>query len=357
MFCFGQLMPLQSSYRNNWQVVNPAAIDRAFFFNVEDRAPNGSLWTLNARNQWTQLGAFLGKAPSNILLSWEYWSQNISQYSGIRIGAQLQHHSFGAFSNTGLYVPLTYRALLDRDKLHSLFIGISPGVQLLQIDQNDLVFEQAGDPTISLAQKKLLLNLASVGVFYTKKWRKESFKTFYAGISIPPGISRDSLSGISFANHIKTTPIYFLSGSFFKLRRNTYLEPSVFVRYLNRIRYTSFDDGKVPVSADVNLRIHWGDGSEKSHPAWVGLGWGTNKMVSTEVGFHLPGSPKIRLNLIGMWVLSGSLEQRSGVELTLNLLNFAKVSNNERAQNPMDRLRKKIRGGVNGKPRHAYPPH
>lgn len=277
-----QFPSVTSYYRQNWQWVNPAAMDKWEFFLNRNNSTN--IFSGNFRRQWVwqNLGS---EAPQTWHVAWEYApSVNKSRENSIRVGAMAFGDEVGTTAALGLRGNFSYyfRVGGRKDFIH---IGLSGGVGRFYI-KDELTAQDEADPLVESAAigdfDRFYPDFA-LGIFYRKG------KIFYTGLSIPQIFTvfpNDGQSDIQ-----RVTPIYWVIGSFIEFggyspinrdNREFALEPSLWVRYASNTNFYSLAEKENLllswVSLSGDLRVYY------QGFLWFGAGYGTNQMASVEFG-------------------------------------------------------------------------
>lgn len=275
---FGQQTMLSNFHRYNWQLVNPAAVDRLQMFNQHQTLLNASV-----RQQW--LG-FEG-SPVNYYLSFEHmphinssfshrikWGFNVFKDQADQIG------SYGISGNFGYYIQLS-------SKQKFLHFAISPSLVQYQVNLDEIKFKQA--TVLAEDDYNRLYADFSFGVFY-RQISNRNKAGFYMGLSIPQSFAlrleqREEDSGIFAPERVRH--VYAIAGGF--IRPGKYspfrFEPSTWLRYVPGLNYsTSFSN--LPISMDANLRTYFLYDRGTNNSVWAGLGYGTNRNMKVEIGVN-----------------------------------------------------------------------
>lgn len=283
-----QQTPINSFYQMNWQTINPATIDRAYY--LHDGIPM-AIFTASYRQQWI---GFEG-APSNSFISAEFLPERQDVYSAVdkftKFGFSLLNDRFGAFTNWGVYGNYSYGFNVGNGQY--LHFGLSPGLIRSQI--NPLKIDPLSKTTDNLladyqSRSKLYFDL-SMGVFYRHIEDKD--RQFFCGLSVPQslavGLEKDSLHS-SFSPNNRFRHLNFLAGMFInptaQEMHGVLLEPSVLVKYAPLSSGSALIP-KLPITIDVNFRAYFELNKfvEKSKQSfWIGTGYSTNSNFNVELG-------------------------------------------------------------------------
>lgn len=264
---YAQTTPLVHFYHSNWQLVNPAAVDKAFIFN-EHRI-------LNLQGAYRQQWVGIEGSPTFSFLSLEHLPKqrkSARKSQRVKWGAMLLRDQTDALSNNGIYGNFAY--LIPFKKEQALHIGTTTGLVWHQLDRSQLNFVR---PESDIPVGDFNYLDINIGIFY------RHFRKFYIGISIPQTINLtfDNNSGVG--DNFMEQRVYNLQlGGFIRTTANRQpliLEPSLWIRYAPAFQFqTIFTNA--PISADVNLRIHY------KQQLWLGAGFGTNQLLNLEFGLN-----------------------------------------------------------------------
>jgi type IX secretion system PorP/SprF family membrane protein len=280
-----QQTPFTLFYRNNWQFVNPAAIDRAHYLTSNTKP---TVINVGSRAQWLGLDG----APLFYFASAEYCPERPQT---------LPHHKFGvtafgdqtdALGTYGFYGNYSYYFPLGYSRGKVLHIGISPGFIWSNLNTDKLRGEPGtnplNDPAVANNNQRGYFDFA-FGALYRNSDR------FYFGVSVPQTFS---LNIYQSGNNNNKAPLFktqriqhFNVHCGWFIRRGAYdlsasgeettwtLEPSVWVRITPGITYATLIPSN-PFSIDANFRAHY------RQKFWFGAGGGTNGIANLEAGFY-----------------------------------------------------------------------
>ncbi|MCB9317538.1 MAG: type IX secretion system membrane protein PorP/SprF [Lewinellaceae bacterium] len=274
-----QQTPYASFYRANWQMVNPAAIDRSYYLS---RHHNTLVFNSAFRQQWIGVDG----APRTYFASVEWCPEQESKYvPGMKLGGTLIRDRTDAISTTSFLANYGYFFHLGRSQGHVLHLGLSGRINQYHIDAEALRLKDNNDPVYQgiQAQPNYLYGDVALGMLYRVG------QYFYAGLSIPSALkvnmSRQSDS-LNIAREIRRhyfamTGGYIPFGPEDPTDRDKLLytfEPSFWMRYVPGVEYSTLFNG-APFSFDANLRVHY------RNQFWVGVGYGSNHNAQVETGF------------------------------------------------------------------------
>lgn len=286
-----QQTPYTSFYRNNWQSVNPAAIDRSYYLK---RFHNTTIINAGSRMQWIGLEG----APFNYFVSAEYCPELSNNESNSKFGFTAYGDKTDAISTYALYGNYSYFFTLPYRDGHILHFGISPGLLVYGVDASQLR-DQNGQPTTdptALENKQRIFADFALGMMY--RIRKE----FYFGLSIPQtfGLNLKKRNSKGIFETDRRQHINLQVGAFINRGQYDYglngptivLEPSAIVRIapgatFNTLFPTFFN-------LDANIRVHL-----MKYRVYGGLGGGTNGVLTAEAGFtrNLGEEAKIQIGM------------------------------------------------------------
>ena len=128
---FAQQMPLFSVYRDQWGVLNPAAVSNNYLLNKRTMSVSGA-W----HAQWWNMPV----SPRTQALSWEM----VAEEQNSVFGAHIVNDQTGAFSQTGAYARFAYRINMGNRTEQSLSIGLSAGAVQYRADLTEIEFPDPG---------------------------------------------------------------------------------------------------------------------------------------------------------------------------------------------------------------------
>lgn len=274
---FGQLSANYGIVQNNFQRINPAAVNHFATAYAADNASNH----LSAQYQLQQAAG--GTAAT--LFSGRY--EQINYDKNIHWGIGFESEQIHYHANNRLQ--LSYAYLIDkrpdrgRGKRAHFGLGIALTGAHEVTDLTQIRFDDDTDETLPVNSQ--LAAAVSFGGFYLKRSRAGSF---YSGLSI---IFSDG--GL---NNLASRHYYFLAGGMLHLSPEMFtLEYSAWCRYadrgnpLNNYLYTG------PVLVEGSARI-WASGlhtkQKKLSGFFAGAGFGSHKRVKVEAGIGLFSRPQ-----------------------------------------------------------------
>lgn len=266
-----QLTPYQSFFQYNWQIINPAAIDKSYIYDE----PREFIVSASYRKQWFGVA----NSPETYFVSVEHKSSGTKNRfsSGVKYGFQAYRDKADDLSHNGFYGNFSYYfPIASSGKF--IHIGTTVGFlwQQLNLNPNDFkVPEQSG---FELPSRNFFD--VNVGIFYRDK------RKFYAGISIPQLLSLDFNDGFAPSEERQTQKFYnLILGGF--IDSDTYdrfgngstwvIEPSIWLRYTPGLTFQSLINDR-PFSGDANLKFHY------NQTIWFGSGYSTNQFLNLEFG-------------------------------------------------------------------------
>lgn len=252
---FAQQTPLFSVYRDQWGVLNPAAVSNNYLLNKRTMSLSGA-W----HAQWWNMPV----SPRTQALSWEM----VAEEQNSVFGAHIVNDQTGAFSQTGAYARYAYRINLGNRTEQSLRIGLSAGVVQYRADLSEIEFPDPG--SIPNDNLNSIRPDFGVGVFY------QYADKYYAGLSVPQTLGflarfEQNEQAVS----VRRTPhIFGVIGGYFSTpwlgNSTSFVEPSMWVKYA--------PDG--PINLDLNLR------AQISELVWAGTGANVGFGVQPGVALH-----------------------------------------------------------------------
>lgn len=285
-----------SFYRNNWQSVNPAAIDRSYYLK---RYHNTTIVNAGSRLQWIGVEG----APLNYFVSAEYCPELDNNESNNKFGFTAYGDKTDAISTYGLYGNYSYFFSLPYKDGHILHFGISPGVVVYGVDQGKLRgLDSNGNPTAGGSDPAAADNKQRVFADFAFGMMYRIRKEFYFGISVPQtfGLNltqRDSISKGVFRTdrlqHLNLQIGGFINRGQFDYGINgptVVIEPSAIMRIAPGVTFNSLFPSFF--SMDANLRVHL-----MRQRVYGGVGASTNGTLSAEGGFTCNVGEEAKLQL------------------------------------------------------------
>ncbi|MCE7924546.1 MAG: type IX secretion system membrane protein PorP/SprF [Haliscomenobacteraceae bacterium CHB4] len=270
-----QQTPLSIFYRSNWQMINPAAIDRGLYL-----SRHHNTWMVNSafRQQWIGLEG----APRTYFVSFEYCPETGSTRAGHRIGGTVLRDQTDALSNTSLHANYSFFFPLPYKRGHIIHLGFTPGIVSSNLDLEKLRLRDQNDPVPYLYENRLFFDFA-FGAMY--RVRQE----FYLGLSVPQFVNiKLNQFDLDSARVFRKPHVYLHIGGFIQAgewdygdklpdQREWVIEPSAWIRYAPRGIYSTLIPS-FPLSLDASVRVY------RKRALWGGIGYGTNGMASVEFG-------------------------------------------------------------------------
>ncbi|HOY05388.1 MAG TPA: PorP/SprF family type IX secretion system membrane protein [Saprospiraceae bacterium] len=248
LFCFcavqllqAQQTPLFSVYRDQWSILNPAAISNNFLLNNRSMTLSGTWHT-----QWWGLP----ESPRTQLLNWEY----VADEKNSVFGAHVLNDQTGKIGQTGVYGRFAYRIKSGKRVVQSFTIGLSAGAVQYRARLSEIRFP---DPsTQPLGDDRAIRPDIGVGIFYQYSNR------YYAGLSVPQtfGLNTDFDAGKEDFTIRRIPHVYAVAGGYWSApwlgNETSFIEPSVWIKYAPNS----------PLNVDANLRC------QINELLWAGTG-------------------------------------------------------------------------------------
>lgn len=254
----GQQLPSLTLYREYQSFLNPAAVPHDYF-----REDYNAHVGVSYRAQWTRLTE---GAPVTGLLHGTYIGDQSN--TKLILGGSLVYDKAGALNYYG--VNGKFGVMFSEDPLYGGFsAALTLGFKQLRLQTEKLV---AQDITEILGNSQHFRTSSpdiGLGLFYHARLENED--NFYAGASMPQLFSIASLNNASKAN-IKAIPHYYGIAGYIKyLNDYSYIETSVWVKYVQNI----------PINADLNFKY------QLDQNLWLGVGMSSAKILHLEGGIVL----------------------------------------------------------------------
>ena len=251
-----QQAPLFTVYRDQWSILNPAAVSNNFLLNNRSMSLSGT-W----RTQWWGLS----ESPRTQLLNWEY----VADEQNSVFGAHALNDQTGKIGHTGVYGRSAYRIKSGKRVVQSLTIGLSAGAVQYRARLSEIEFP---DPmTQPLTDDRAIRPDIGVGVFYQYADR------YYAGISVPQtfGLSSQFMGGKEDFDIRRIPHVFAVAGGYWSApwlgNETSFIEPSVWLKYAPNS----------PLNVDMNLRC------QINELLWAGTGLNTGFGEQFSAALHI----------------------------------------------------------------------
>jgi type IX secretion system PorP/SprF family membrane protein len=251
-----QQTPIFTAYRDQWSLLNPAAISNNYLLNKRSMTLSAT-W----REQWWNVP----ESPQTQLLNWEYVQDDFNSVWGLA----LLNDRTGKFGQTGLYGRYAYRLEMGRRSTHALTIGLHAGVVQYRAKVSEIEFPSPGD--LLLSDQTSFRPDIGMGAFYHYSDK------YYAGISVPQTFGFFTpLRQENFEIGLRRIPhFYTVIGGYWDApwlgNTTSFIEPSLWLKF-------------VPggaINADVNLR------AQISELVWTGAGFNLSAGAFPGAALHV----------------------------------------------------------------------
>ena len=253
-YCYAQQLPLFTQYRENLNLLNPAASPTDFM--VQAYSPTYSMG-ISYRHQWAQLE----DAPRTMTARYDQLLKNFNML----VGATLFKDETGPTGLTGGYLRYAYRAHFNSNTY--LSIGVAAGLMQYRFRGDQGILRDPGD-VLGMSNNSTLVADVNLGVFFQSTFHNGD--AFYAGSSIPQLLSTQlTTPELENFSTFRQQHFYAVLGYYKYLGKRSndmFLEPSMWLRYVPN----------APVEIDMNLRF------QMSSLFWIGSGYS----VSLGENFH-----------------------------------------------------------------------
>ena len=250
-----QQTPLFSVYRDQWAVLNPAALSNNYLLNDRTMSLSGG-WHV----QWWNMP----QSPRTQTLAWEI----VEEEQNSVIGAHIVNDQTGKIGQTGLYARYAYRINLGRRTAQSLLIGLSAGAVQYRAKLSEIEFP---DPSAAPAENRQNIKPDfGIGAFYHYDDR------FYAGLSVPQAFGflstfENDEAAVSIR---RVAHIYAVAGGYWSApwlgNETSFIEPSVWLKYTPNSA----------LNVDLNVR------AQVSELVWAGTGANVGFGIQPGVALH-----------------------------------------------------------------------
>ena len=259
-----QQLPLFTQYREHSVLINPAALDADYI-----AFGNNVSFGTSYRKQWTSMP----NSPVTQVVRFNYLNDD-RRGVNIMVGGHLQNDQTGPTGLTGIYGRIA-GVISDDPDFGGFSVGLSFGAVQFRVDPTKVFFKDA-EETLGGDWLTKIFPDVGVGIFGYKMLDGGGFfdgDYLYGGVSIPQAFALN-LNFITPDGTFSTQRVrhYYANVGMYKyLSKQSFLEPSVWVRYA----------GGELFSADFNLRY------QMPGPLWIGAGYGWNNSLNLEAGLLL----------------------------------------------------------------------
>lgn len=294
MFTFhrlsGQQLPYYAVFRENWVLLNPAFLDH-FYLEDNDRT---AILNCSHREQWIGFEGAPRQSSvrlENILVNKRKARLNVPR---MKWGLGAENEKIGDFSRSGVLANYAY--IFNLSDLTTISTGFSTTFSNNVVSLNPVTFKdwQNDVAAQSLENINSWFGKMDVGIFikHKPKDRFSKIDNYYVGISAMQLASMDFPFESNILDRFKKPHFNFLAGLFIGEQAkggsySTYLEPSVWIRYLPGTTFKLFDI-VMPVSTDFSLRLF------VNEKIWIGSGFGTSGNLSIDTGYSFQKGRKKR---------------------------------------------------------------
>ncbi len=255
-----QQLPNFTIYRDQWNVINPAALSNNYIINELNFTVGGAY-----RRNWLNVN----DAPETQILNFEM----VLEDRNAVFGAHVINDRTGKLGQTGFYANYAYILDMGGRTDRALVIGLGAGLvqygaKLSEIDFPDL----ANRPSID---DNLMYPDFSLGAFFYEE------DQYYLGISVPQVFGLDTRFVAENGRYdVKRLPhVYAVAGKYFDSflgNSTSFLETSGWLRYVPN----------APISLDLNARL------QISELYWAGIG------IGGAFGQKLTGSARLETGFV-----------------------------------------------------------
>jgi len=250
-----QQTPLFSLYRDQWGVLNPAALSNNYLLNNRTMSVSGA-WHV----QWWNMP----QSPRTQTLAWEM----VRDEQNSVFGAHVLNDQTGEIGQTGVYGRYAYRLKMGRRVSQSLLIGLNAGAVQYRANLSKIQFP---DPSTAPTENPRSYKPDfGVGLFY------HYADKYYAGVSVPQtfGIRSDYTDNSDQFSIRRRPHIFAVFGGYWSTpwlgNETSFIEPSVWFKYAPNS----------PMNIDLNVR------AQISELIWVGTGANTGLGIDPSLTLH-----------------------------------------------------------------------
>jgi len=256
----GQQLPLYTQYRENAGLLNPAALESDFMGYANNLTIGASY-----RSQWDAISG----APRTMILRGTYLADD---YAGLTFmgGGYLLRDQTGPLSFTGAYGRIAGVITADPTQ-GGVILGLSAGIVQFGLNRDIVVVRDMTDELALTARSQLFPDVG-VGIYayrYLSTGRTKSAYV-YGGASMPQVLGLNLKDRTAAGDYYlqRVRHIYGLLGMYLFFDDNSFLEPSVWFKYVPN----------APMNVDLNLRY------QLPGSLWIGAGGSSAWTLHVEAG-------------------------------------------------------------------------
>lgn len=263
-----QQLSLFTQYRENAEIINPAAVHGDYLV-----YGNGLNFNASYRTQWVDVA----NSPTTQTLKGSYI---LDQFSGVNLkfGGYLINDQTGPTGFTGLYGHIG-GIVSPNPEYGGLVVAISAGAVQYRVNSSEIFLKDPGDIVGTQDQSQIFPDVG-VGVYYYQMLSGSMDGDYiYMGLSVPQTLGLE-LRFKEGEDEFLTRRVQHFYGMFGLIKffdNDSFLEPSLWVKYAPN----------VPVNVDFNLRY------QLPSNIWVGTGLSTAANVHLETGFQVGENLKL----------------------------------------------------------------
>lgn len=267
-------------YRQNWELINPAAINRWLFWDDGDHQHHTI--SFSGRRQW--FGAGFDESPQFVVGSYEFSPENTS----LKAGGTFYYDKTGPISTMALNLIGSTQVFLTEPSGIRLNAGIGLSFAQYRVDVSGFSNKDTDPVVQAWAGGHYFMDVMG-GLFLHVP------KIFYLGLSIPQAfvsefeeeqLKRKLSPHIYFTAGRYLYPTGHESGGFFEF--------STICRYIPRLSYVDTPFKKA--SFEINTRYWFWSKNKEREWLWLGAGWGNNRLMNAELGFEFREDERGRRN-------------------------------------------------------------
>ena len=254
-----QQLPLFSMYRHQSTLLNPAALPSDYFARDQNLTFGAAY-----RRQWTGID----NAPTTQTLHGNYFFKDLNGFAP-SLGGYLMNDQTGPTGMTGLYV--NGGGFISEDPYYSgIGIGLSFGLVQYRLNTAELRLRDPGDILLGETQTQLFPDVG-LGVFAYGRLGNDDL--IYGGVSLPQVLGLNlAFRGENGEFETQRVRHYYANAGFYHfLDNDNFIEPSVWVRYVNG----------ADISVDLNVRY------QMVQNLYIGAGGNSSGAFHVETGLML----------------------------------------------------------------------
>lgn len=279
-----QQLGVYTIYRDQFQMINPAAINHMAFVSVGHA--NNTMINTAYRRQWLNVQ----DAPMSFNARVEHFPAS----QDFKVGAFYSMDAFFASTEHSFFLNAAKIFKLsgtrNRGIIRNLAIGLNLGLMTQSFDLDKVSFATP-DPAKSRLDNRYYADVA-MGLFYWANGKNDKYMKYYLGLSslqTYPQLLNDSGGQFGNRSNDRVVHWYGIAGLWLPVGKEGFLEPSIWVRHIQNSSFVTWSASGLNAAANLNIRYRYLQDRYNTNKVkqgyWFGAGVSTAKEINGEAGF------------------------------------------------------------------------